>query len=192
MSIPNGARRLAGVVAALAAAGAVFAPASEIAKWALFRWAVTAWDSAENPMIAGFGKSVGLARDELGSMSASAIVAAAALGVLATVPIVIGLLCVRRTLRECAAGRPFSELSVRNFRWFAWASLWAMIAGWVEPQVAHTVVTVLSPDLQNEISIGVGVSSTGLTQIFAVLFLITVTHMFAEAKRMAEDVEGLL
>lgn len=195
MTSSKGARRLAQAMAFVAGLGVVFIPIAETASWALIARAARlspeqlVGDVTAN-MLSQAASGWGVPIADPASVTTSALVAGWLIALLGSAPVMVGLWSVRRTFLESAEGRPFSDVSVRSFRRFAWASLIAVIAVIVERSATGMAITSLSPDLQDQLSIGLG--SEDFSRLFSALLLVAVAHMFADAKRMAEDIEGLL
>jgi hypothetical protein len=195
MAIASGARRLAQVMAAVAAAGTVLTPVGVTAGWLVlaFVFRMTPEEIGANASAMSAVARVtqwGVHLDEVGLVTRPALAAGWLVALLTAAPTVIALWSVRRTFLEAGAGRAFSEASVRGFRRFAWASLAAVLAGMIGESATGLAVTVLSPEIQNQLSIGIGSEEVG--RAFGALLLVSVAHMFAEGRQMAEDVEGLL
>lgn len=192
---PRG-RGLARVMAVLALIGAALVPVAVTVGWSFLSFGVVRslqdepaqapWAFAMFTHVAGWN----VGADDIASLTTQALIAGWLIALVASTPAVVALLCVRGTLAECAAGRTFSARSVASFRRFAWASLIAAIIMPVTRTATGVAMTVLSPDIQNELTVGIG--SLEISRTFAGLLLVSVAHMFAEAQRMSEDVEGLL
>lgn len=194
MSEGLGARRLARFVATLSAVGAVLAPIARASVWvwlAISRPVADAPTGGEPSQIAvEVASGSNVSADQIGDIATAAFIAGGVIAALAAAPVVVALWSVRRTLLECAAGRTFSPRSVRSFRRFAWASLIAVPATNLAQSLSGVAVTTLSPKIENALSFGL--SSDEIVRVFSALLLVAVAHMFAEGRRMAEDVEGLL
>lgn len=185
--------RLARVMAVIAGLGVVVIPLAESFGWALLAWTTRPAAGVGDPMFGMVQDTVngwGVSITDPTQITTSALFVGWIISLIGATPMVIGLWSVRRTFLESAEGRPFSDASVRSFRLFAWASLAAVLAAVVERTATGLAVSVLSPDIQNQLSIGLG--SEDFSRLFGALLLVAVAHMFAEGKRLAEDVEGLL
>lgn len=195
MASSDGARRLAQAMAFVAGLGVVFIPIAETASWALMARTTRlspeqVADDVTSNILSQAASGWGVALADPAAVTTPALVAGWLIALLGSAPVMVGLWNVRRTFLESAEGRPFSDASVRSFRRFAWASLIAVIAVIVERSATGVAITSLSPDLQNQLSVGLG--SEDFSRLFSALLLVAVAHMFADAKRLAEDVEGLL
>jgi hypothetical protein len=195
MAEGQGGRRLAKGLALIAGLGVAIVPLAETIAWALIARATmlppdAVRTDAASGMVLEAANAWGISFSEPSQITPAALAAGWVIALVGAVPPMIGLWSVRRTFLENAQGRPFSEASVRGFRRFAWASLIAMVVAIVERSATGVAVSVLSPDIQNVLSIGFG--SEDVSRLFGALLLVAVAHMFAEGRRLAEDVEGLL
>lgn len=195
MSVEQGGQRLAKALAFASGLGVAVVPLVETGAWGLIARAATlppdvARGDDISTMVLEATNAWGVSFAEPSQIAPAALVAGWLIALVGAVPLMIGLWSVRRTFLESAQGRPFSEASVRAFRRFAWASLIAMVAAIVERSVTGLAVSTLSPDIQDTLAIGFG--SEDVSRLFGALILVAVAHMFAEGKRLADDVEGLL
>jgi hypothetical protein len=193
-AMTRGARRLARALAVLAALGAFAIPLTESVAWALLARGSrlpageTGGDGGSSMMLAA-ARDWGVPGDP-SLLTTEALLAGWIIALVAAAPTMFGLWSVRRTFLESAEGRPFSAASVRGFRRFAWASLAAVLVAVIRVSATGAVLSVLSPEIQNQLSVGLG--SQDISRLFSALLFVAVARMFAVAKRNAEDVEGLL
>ncbi len=190
-----GASRLPRVLAALAVLGVIVIPIVETAAWATIAYAArTPPDGAAADAASAYFSQVasawGISVPDPSQVSLLAIGVAWITALAFAAPMMVALWSVRRTFLESAEGRPFSDRSVASFRRFGWASLIAVLVAVVERSVHAVVISTLSPEIQNQLSVGVG--SDDFARLFSALLLVAVAHMFAEGRRLAQDVEGLL
>jgi hypothetical protein len=183
---------LARFMAVIAALGAAAIPLTESLAWAALGYAVRLPAEKLGPAkdgIVAAASMLGLP-DDPSRVTTLALVAGWMVALVFATPMMFAWWSVRRTLLESAAGRPFSEASVRSFRRFGWASVAAAAAIIVKRSAVGVVVSTLTPDVPGKFSFGVGTDD--ISRIFGALLLVAVAHMFAVARRNAEDVEGFL
>ncbi len=96
-----------------------------------------------------------------------------------------GLLGLRRTFLEAAAGRAFSLSSVYGFRRFAWVSLFMAAFAIVQRTGLIVLLSVSDPARQNALSIQFGTPE--LKAMFMGLLLVFVAQVFAEGKAAKDE-----
>lgn len=101
-----------------------------------------------------------------------------------------GLLCLRRTFLEGAAGRCFSELAVVSFRKFAWAAVVYVVAAPFEKTLVILAFTLGNPP--GERLLRFSFSTDNLLALFVGLLFVAVAHIFREGQRLAEENEEFL
>ncbi|WP_428409681.1 hypothetical protein [Hyphococcus sp.] len=96
-----------------------------------------------------------------------------------------GLLGLRQTFLEAAAGRALSLLSVYGFRRFAWVSLFMAAFAIVQRTGLIALLSASDPTKQNALSIQIGTPE--LKAIFMGLLLVFVAQVFAQAKAAKDE-----
>lgn len=96
-----------------------------------------------------------------------------------------GLLLLRDTFAEGAAGRHFSSEAVGSFRKFAWVAIAYVVAGPFERTLIILAFTLGNPPGERILSIGLG--GVDLLAFFVGLLFVAVAHMFKEGQRLAEE-----
>ena len=177
-------RALARVMAFVALAGAAVTPLMLAVLWLALD------DAALFATVGASGIGVPASPDVTPSLSGAARVAGWLITTALSLPMMIALWCVAHTFREAAQGRPFSPRAVASFRRFALASLVAAVGRVVQTPILSAAVTALSPTIQGQLMVTVGSHEIGA--LFGAFLLLTLAHVFAEGRRMADDVEGLL
>ncbi|MEM9495406.1 MAG: DUF2975 domain-containing protein [Pseudomonadota bacterium] len=173
---PSG--RFAALLAQATLIGAVLLPLMAAGIW-LF------WDR-----LAGLAAGdVAQAYDATG-LGAPARLAGFALSLAGALVQAYGLLGVRRTFLEAAAGRTFSARSVGGFRRFAWVSLAMVFIGIVQRAGLVAILSMSDPSKPNALSIQFG--SNDVKALFMGLLLVFVAHVFSEGKRAKDENETFL
>jgi len=101
-----------------------------------------------------------------------------------------GLLGVRRTFLEAAAGRAYSARAINGFRRFAWVSLIMVFMGIVQRTGLIVILSISDPSNQGALSVQFG--SNELKALFMGLLLVFVAHVFAEGKQAKDENETFL
>ena len=101
-----------------------------------------------------------------------------------------GLLGLRETFLEGAAGTPLSARAVFGFRRFAWVSLIMVFVGIIQHTVLVLLLSVSDPSTMGALSIQVG--SKELGGLFTGLLLIFVAHVFSLGQRAQDENAGFV
>lgn len=96
-----------------------------------------------------------------------------------------GLLGLRETFLEGAAGTPLSARAVNGFRRFAWVSMILVFVGMLQHTVLILLLSVSDPSQMGALSIQFG--SKELGALFTALMLIFVAHVFSIGQRANEE-----
>ncbi len=96
-----------------------------------------------------------------------------------------GLLGLRRTFLEAAAGRTFSLASVYGFRRFARISLFMAAFGVIQRTGLILILSMSDPARQNALSIQIGTPE--LKAMFMGVLLVFVAQIFAQAKAAKDE-----
>ena len=96
-----------------------------------------------------------------------------------------GLLRVRNTFLEAAAGRPLSRDSVLGFKQFAWISVLLVPVGVLQKTGYIVVFSMADPASEGMLSIQFG--SLELNALFTALVFLFVAHVFAAGQRAEEE-----
>jgi hypothetical protein len=166
-------RRFAGFLAFATAVGAVALPVLAIIIW-LF------WDRFAGPASANLG--LGLDLSVLGQGARAAILAISLTGALIWSS---GLLSLRRTFTEAAAGRPLSENAVRGFRRFAWIALAMVFVGIVQRTLYVMIYSAALSGGGGQLSIQFGSREVGA--LFIGLLFVFAAHLFEAGRRAADE-----
>ncbi len=165
--------RFATALAMLTLFGAVAMPVTAALIW-LF------WDHLAPLASAGLPRAY-----DVTSLGAGARLAGFGLSLLGAAVQSYGLLGVRRTFLEAAAGRPLSAPAVGGFRRFAWVSLTMVFVEVVQRTGLIAIVSASDPNFRGALSIEVGTNELG--GLFMGLLLVFVAHIFAEGKRASDE-----
>ncbi len=167
------ATRFARIMAHMTLAGAIALPCIAAVIW-LF------WDDLA-PLAAG-NLGAGFDIENLSPLSrlAGFAVALAGAGIQ-----VVGLLGLRRTFQEGAAGRPLSARSVLGFRRFARVAVIMVFVGIVQNTAYIVIFSISDPSTQGQLSINFG--SDEIRALFMALLLLFVARVFAAGKRAADE-----
>ena len=96
-----------------------------------------------------------------------------------------GLLGLRRTFQEAAAGNALSARAVLGFRRFAWVALAMVFIGIVQQTGLIAIISASDPARPGALSINLGTNE--LKALFMALLLVFVAHVFAEAKKTKDE-----
>lgn len=96
-----------------------------------------------------------------------------------------GLLGLRETFLEGAAGTPLSARAVNGFRRFAWVCLIMVFVGMVQHTVLVLLLSVSDPSQMGALSIQFGSKEFG--GLFIALMLIFVAQVFSVGQRAADE-----
>lgn len=101
-----------------------------------------------------------------------------------------GLLGLRDTFREGAAGRPLSSRAVGGFRRFAWISLVMAVYGVFSRTALIALFSAADPAQPGALSIQVGTPE--IKAVFMAIMLVFVSEVFAEGKRARDENEAFV
>ncbi|MEO0399906.1 MAG: hypothetical protein AAF224_10860 [Pseudomonadota bacterium] len=101
-----------------------------------------------------------------------------------------GLLGVRRTFLEAAAGRAYSDRSLSGFKRFAWISVLMVFIGIAQQTGLIAIFSVSDPSHMGALSIQFG--SNELKSLFTGALFVFVAHIFMEGKRAKDENEAFI
>ncbi len=96
-----------------------------------------------------------------------------------------GLLALRRTFQEAAAGRGLSLTAVVNFRRFALVTLVTAFYGILQNTLLSIVFTMGRPGQETQLSIMLGTPE--VKALFTALLFVFVAHIFAAGRKAEEE-----
>ncbi|MGP1352292.1 MAG: hypothetical protein ACTS1Z_03135 [Parasphingopyxis sp.] len=166
-------RRFAGLLALATLAGAVALPVLSALVW-LF------WDYFAPAASANLGGAF-----DLSSLGTGARLAGFAVSMAGAAIWSYGLLSLRRTFVEAAAGRPLSKAAVHGFRRFAWVAFLMVFVGIVQNALYVVIYSISDPNTDGQLSIQFG--SNELGALFIGLLFVFVAHVFATGQQAVDE-----
>lgn len=165
--------RLAGVLAVLALAGAAALPVIAALVWFFLP-----------DLVRGAGAEAGVRVNPdaltLGVRAAGFVVALTGALIQAA-----GLLFLRRTFLEAAAGRALSLRAVVNFRRFAWIAVIMVIVAVAQNAAYGAIFSAADPSQPGRLSISFG--SNEIKALFTGALFVFAAHVFAAGRRAEEE-----
>lgn len=175
MHAKNPSTRFAKVLSVVALAAAIALPVVATAIWVfwnqLAELAAASYRYAYN--VKGLG--VGARAAGFGLYLTSALIQA------------YGLLGVRQTFQEAAAGRALSARAIAGFRRFAWVSFVMVFVKIIKHMGLILILSLSDPSTEGAIAIQFGTDE--LKALFFALLLVFVAQVFLEAKRAKDENE---
>lgn len=171
-------RRLAATMAFLTLVTVVALPAASMVIW-LF------WQSLAIHLAGGSAYGY-----DLTNLSAAARFAAFGLFFLGALVQAYGLLGIRRTFLEAAAGRSYSDRALGGFRRFAWITVVMVFVGIIQQTGLVAILSISDPARPGALSIQLG--SEEVKALFMGLLLVFVARIFGEGKRAKDEIETFL
>ncbi len=101
-----------------------------------------------------------------------------------------GLMGLRITFLEAAAGHALSDPAVNGFRRFAWVSFIMVFVALVQRTGLIMILSISDPEHPGALSIQFGTDE--LKAMFMALLLVFVAHVFSEAKRAKQENDSFL
>ncbi len=169
---------LARILSYFTLTGAVALPLIAVCTWIF-------WDTLA-PMASGNLQHV----FDVKGLSAGERIAGFTVSMLGAAIQAFGLLALRSTFREAAAGRPLSAKAIKGFRHFAWITLVMVFVGIAQYTGLVAILSLSDPAHPGMMEIKVG--SNELKALFLGLLLVFVAHVFAEGKRAKDENETFL
>lgn len=170
MNTSNSLQGFARVMAFVTLAGAVLVLATAVLAWVFLN------------ALAGFVPDFPA---HPGELSLGARLAGLTVSLLSAAIQVYGLLALRQTFLEAAAGRWLSLKSVIGFRRFAWVSVIMVFVGVVRASAYSVVFSWHNPPGSRELAISFG--SQELGQLFTALLFVFAAHVFAAGREIEEE-----
>jgi hypothetical protein len=103
---------------------------------------------------------------------------------------VYGLLGLRRTFQETAAGHWLSLRSVTSFRRFAWVSVAIVPVGIIQASAYSAILSAGNPSIQNVLTVSIG--SAEVTALFTALAFVFAAHVFAAGRKAEAENESFV
>lgn len=103
---------------------------------------------------------------------------------------VVGLLSLRQTFLEAAAGNPLSEKAIHGFRRFAWVAFIMVFMAIIQRTGLIALFSLSDPEYQGRIDVQLGTNE--LKALFMGLLLVFVARVFAEGQRAKDENETFL